>query len=81
MSCEDCTKAATQVWHGFTMGCQGCCARATARGPNFHRVRTTGSQDRPYRAQLQQFGLTHEQVKAAALNDFTMNGKAEQCSQ
>lgn len=62
--------ASADVWHGFRMGCPGCCARATARGPNFHRVRTTGTQDRQYRAQLQQLGLTHEQVKAAAQNDF-----------
>ena len=68
--CPDCAKAAAGVWHGFRAGCQGCCARATARGPNFARVRTTGSQDRQYRAQLQQFGLTHEQVKAAAAADF-----------
>lgn len=78
--CSDCTKAAAGVWHGFSANCLGCCARATARGPNFARVRTTGMQDQLYRRQLQQFGLTHDQVKAAANNDFTMNGKAEQCS-
>lgn len=72
--CPDCTKSAAGVWHGFRADCTGCCARATARGPHFHRVRTTGMQDRQYRAQLTQFGLKHEQVKAAAQNDFTMNG-------
>lgn len=68
--CIDCDMAAKKSWHGFRNGCAGCCARAIARGPHFYRVRTQGVQDRHYRQLLQEFGTTHEQVKAAAAVDF-----------
>lgn len=64
--CLDCTAAAAGEWHGFTMNCRGCCARAAARTPQYHAARTAGRLDRPYRALLEQFGLTHDEVKAAA---------------
>lgn len=68
-ACPDCTAAAAAPWHGFTNGCRGCCARAAARSPHFARVKAAGQQDRPYRALLEQFGLTHSDVKAAAAAD------------
>lgn len=68
-TCPDCAASATQVWHGFTHGCQGCAARALARGHHFRRCRDAGMLDRHYRAALALFGVTHEQVKAAAQAD------------
>jgi hypothetical protein len=51
------------------MGCRRCCARAAARAPQFAAARKSGAVDRPYRALLDQFGLTHDEVKAAAAAD------------
>lgn len=68
-SCPECQTASAQPHHGFAMGCAGCCARAAARSPHFFRVRQAGMQDRQYRALLEQFGLTHDQVKAAHASD------------
>lgn len=68
--CTSCASAARELSHAFTNGCQGCAARAVARGPNFKRVRHAGMQDRQYRALLHQMGVTHEQVKEAAAADF-----------
>jgi hypothetical protein len=65
MTCKDCDDATAFPHHGFTSGCIGCCARAAARGHHFDRVRRAGMQDRPYRTLLEQFGLTHEQVREA----------------
>lgn len=67
--CPDCAAAAREVWHVFRADCIGCRARAMARSPHFRRVRDAGAQDRPYRQMLQQFELTHEQVRAAAQAD------------
>lgn len=50
-------------------GCVGCCARAAARSPEFHESRTSGTQTRKYRALLEQFKLTHDQVRQAAASD------------
>jgi hypothetical protein len=68
-TCQDCTRAAAEPWHGFKAQCQGCCARAAARSPHFRRVRDAGMQDRAYRALLEKFGLSHDEVKAAAAAD------------
>jgi len=76
VSCTDCDKAAKRRWHGFTNGCQGCNARAAARTPHFRRVRDAGMLDRQYRTMLQQFGLTHEEVRAAHQADFAERGNA-----
>lgn len=70
MSCPDC-HAATQRSHWeFASDCKGCIARGVARAPHFRRCRELGALDRAYRQHLEQAGVTHEQVKAAALADF-----------
>jgi hypothetical protein len=69
MTCDACEAAHRKVWHIFHAGCKGCAARAVARGPNFHEARQTGRGGWRYRAELQQFGLTHEEVKAEAALD------------
>ena len=69
MTCTACTDAARKVSHLFHAGCRGCCARACARGQDFQRVRKQGVQDHRYRLALQQFGLTHDEVKAANAAD------------
>ena len=69
-TCMDCTKAARAEHWGFAADCVGCCARAAARSPHFRRVRDAGmQQDGQYRRLLAQFGLQHEQVRAAAAAD------------
>lgn len=67
--CEDCDMAKFVLHHGFRMGCLGCCARAASRSPQYRKARDTGMQQRDYRALLDQFGLTHQQVREAAAND------------
>jgi hypothetical protein len=74
--CEDCTQSTKREWHGFHANCQGCNARAAARTPHFRRVRDAGRLDRQYRTMLQQFGLTHEEVRAAHQADFGERGNA-----
>lgn len=75
--CPDCKAAADRVHHGFQAKCLGCRARGAARSPHYRRVRESGVQDRPYRALLQQFELTHEQVRAAAVADFMLRSYAK----
>lgn len=69
MTCEDCTTASQEPHHGFKAGCPGCCARAISRGLNYFESLKQGQQTRRYRAELQQFGMTHQQVKDAAQAD------------
>jgi len=72
--CADCTQATLTTWHGFTMGCKGCAARAVSRGPNFARARAEGKQDRRYRDELQLVDVTHGQVLEAAKADVLHAG-------
>jgi hypothetical protein len=53
----------------FRKDCKGCEARAIARGPDFHRCRLAGKQDREYRALLARVGVTHEAVVEASRTD------------
>lgn len=69
MTCKDCQAAAERLHHGFSAGCQGCKARAVSRSPHYRRVRDAGRLDRDYQRTLDQFGLTHSEVKAAAAAD------------
>lgn len=69
-ACADCQASAQREHWGFTAGCAGCCARAASRSPHFRRVRDAAMQpDSQYRRLLSQFGLQHEQVRAAAAAD------------
>ena len=67
--CRDCAQAARRKWHGFSAGCRGCCARAAGRSPQFAAARKAGVVDHQYRRLLDQFGLTHGEVKAAVAAD------------
>jgi len=69
MTCTDCTASAERPHHGFRAECKGCSARAASRSPHYRRCRDAGRQDREYRALLEQFGLTHQQVREAAQAD------------
>lgn len=65
-TCGACAEAAEAVSHAFTGGCKGCCARAVARSPQAFKARSTGDKYEPsYRALLEQFGITHNDVLAA----------------
>jgi hypothetical protein len=68
-ACLNCSTAAERAHWEFTAGCVGCCARAAARSPHFFESRRTGQQTRGYRMLLEQFKLTHDQVKAAHAAD------------
>jgi hypothetical protein len=57
------------IHHGFTADCIGCCARAAARSPHYHRARQEGRLNRQYQMLLDTFGLSHDAVKAAAQAD------------
>lgn len=69
MSCEDCTKAAAGMWHGFRASCQGCTARAVSRTPQHAEARRSRVLTAGYRAVLAKTGVTHQQVKDAAALD------------
>lgn len=69
MTCSDCDRAAKKRHHGFSAGCRGCAARSLVRSPHWRRVQQAGVQDRQYRAALQQMGVTHDDVCAAAAAD------------
>lgn len=73
--CVDCVKAAMTVWHSFRYGCQGCAARAVARGPNFSASRKLGNQTRRYREELAMLGVTHESVLQAHAVDKVKGGE------
>lgn len=68
--CHDCVAAAQREHHDFTAGCRSCCARAAARLPQARKQREgDGFLDRSYRRLLDQFDLTHPEVRAAAAAD------------
>ena len=69
MNCTDCTAAAEKSHHGFAAECAGCRARAVARSIKFSEAVKTGVQSRDYRRVLDQCGVTHDEVKAAAVAD------------
>lgn len=70
MSCTECAAAAAERLHAiFRKDCRGCEARAVSRGPDFHRCRTAGKQDRQYRELLERVGITHADVVKAAEAD------------
>lgn len=75
-SCEQDEAAKKRAHWYFTAHCRGCCARAAARSPHFHEARRRGSQTSGYRMLLEQFGLTHEEVKAAHAADFEARAEA-----
>lgn len=67
--CKACTDAAKKRSHTFHAGCKGCAARSLVRSPHWRRVQQAGVQDRYYHAALQQMGVTHDDVRAAAAAD------------
>jgi hypothetical protein len=69
--CPSCTTAAREVSHEFTANCRGCMARAAARSPQAHEWRRRGGPPtHAARLLLDQFGLTADEVKAAARADM-----------
>ena len=67
--CQECKRAAVEMWHAFSTSCRQCNARAFSRGPDFFRVRNEGRLDQDYLDRLQALGLTHLEVKQAAAED------------
>ncbi len=69
MTCPDCARSATELWHVFNANCRGCQARVLSRSTHFSRVRKNNRLDRVYQAALDQLGLTHKEVKQAWNSD------------
>lgn len=65
MTCVACQAAEVGPGYVYRKGCRGCSARQLARGPDFHRCRVSGKQDRAYRDLLEAHGVTHAEVVAA----------------
>ena len=66
--CPDCEAARSNRLHAiYRAACKGCSARMLAASPLFWKARLTGKQFAEYRAALDAAGVTHEQVKAAAM--------------
>jgi hypothetical protein len=76
MPCPSCTAAAKRVSGLFSADCRGCCARAVSRSPQFRRSQELGRLDSEYRRLLEQFKLTHEEVKDAHAIDASSREKA-----
>ena len=77
MTCPACDRAAARVSHEFQANCRGCCARAAGRSPQFFDARKRrDSRWRPYVLLLEQFGLQHEDVRAAVAADRASQGVA-----
>lgn len=72
--CQDCKRAAVEMWHAFSTSCRQCNARSFSRGPDFFRVRNGGRLDSAYLDRLQALGLTHIEVKQAAAEDAMQRG-------
>ena len=68
MTCEACIAASKRIAHEFR-DCAGCHARAVARSPEFSKAVRGGRQSPEYRRLLNQVGVTHAEVKAAAISD------------
>ncbi|MEJ1935763.1 hypothetical protein WDZ92_36685 [Nostoc sp. NIES-2111] len=72
MTCPHCAAAAQGPHYVFQRNCKACSARDIAAGPQFHRSRAEGRQVKEYRAQLEHYGVTHDQVQAAAKKRTTI---------
>lgn len=70
MTCPECKAAEVGPHHLFRSGCDGCKARAVARGPNFHASLRAGRLTQRYRDELVTLGVTHDEVKAARAKDL-----------
>ena len=67
--CAHCTQAAQRLWHQFSTDCHGCNARKVRRSQLFFHAYKTGKQSRAYQDMQARYGVTHEEVKAAAAAD------------
>lgn len=76
MNCPACTEASERMSSRFVMGCLGCIARGVSRMPNFRDSQEQGRLTHKYRLQLEEAGVTHEQVKAARAADFESRAEA-----
>lgn len=75
--CLACMEAdRTPHWGMFVAGCPGCKARAVSRGINFHESCKAGKQTARYRMELDQFGVTHQQVLDAYAADASNRADA-----
>lgn len=74
-TCRSCKAAGERNSGLFSDACRGCCARALARSLHFRRVRDLGRLDSEYRRLLEQFKLTHDEVKAAHAADASNREK------
>ena len=68
MTCQACTDARERLHHAFN-DCCGCRARAVARSQHFSRAFKERRQHRGYLQLIEQVGVTHEEVVAAARDD------------
>ncbi len=79
MTCPDCTRSATELWHVFNANCRGCHARLFSRTKEFDRVRRVGKLDAAYQRALDISNMTHKEARAAwdldAINKDMKNAK------
>lgn len=74
MTCEDCTRAKTTLWHGFS-NCRGCDARAISRSLDAFYIKKLGPMD-AFDNAIKAAGITHEAVRWWQEHDFINRGKA-----
>ena len=69
MTCEDCTRAKTELWHGFRASCKGCIARAFSRSIDAFYVKTLGPMD-AFDNAIKSSEITRKDIQKAAADDF-----------
>lgn len=75
MTCPACQAAHARTSHLFHNGCKGCAARAIARGRKFRKSQQEGYLTNWYRRELEQFGVTHAEVREEHARDAINRAK------
>jgi hypothetical protein len=72
--CPDCLAASERMHHGFRSSCDGCKARAVARGPAFFHRNDSDDKARQYRELLARVRLSPAAVMRARDADWMTKG-------
>lgn len=69
-TCHLCVRASEGPFGGFDAACRGCNARHAARSPGYRASAKAGWQTTEYRALLRALGVTHDEARQAAADDW-----------
>lgn len=69
-TCPHCISASERRYGGFEEACRGCMARHAARSREFWQSAKAGRLTSEYRALLRGLGVTHDEARQAAADDW-----------